>query len=103
MLGTESYVIFPVYPASSKAFWYSSLAPSNSSSELEMVFNLFSIEIGMFLRMDGRWLDALLMYLVIPFGFHLPFIRSKYQTMVKTNSLLYKDKKLVHIEYYKEK
>ena len=58
-----------MYPASSKAFWYSSLAASNSSLELEMVFSLFAVKTGMFLRMGGGWLDALLTYLVIPFGF----------------------------------
>ena len=69
LVNSESYCNFSTYPASFSAFSYSSLAPPNTSSELKMELNLFWMDAGMFLRMDGGWLDALLTYLVIPLGF----------------------------------
>ena len=65
----ESCCNVSVYPASFSAFSCSCLAPPNNTSELEMELSLFWIDAGMFLRMDGGWLDALLTYLVILLGF----------------------------------
>ena len=41
----------------------------NSFSQLEMLFNLFWIELGIFLVIDGGWFDPLLTYLMVLFGF----------------------------------
>ena len=48
-----SYFSSWVYPASVKARWYSSFASINSLSQLEIVFNRFWMELGMFLVIDG--------------------------------------------------
>ena len=48
-----SYFITSVYPASFRAFSYSSFASKNSCLELEMVVNLFCMELGMFFSIDG--------------------------------------------------
>ena len=49
---SESYVSFLLYPASPKACWYTVLASLNTSSELEIVFNLFWMELGKFFGMQ---------------------------------------------------
>ena len=40
-----------------------------SFSQLEMLFNLFWIELGIFLVIDGGWFDPKLTYLMVLFGF----------------------------------
>ena len=69
LLFSASYFSSWWYPASVKARWYWSLASVNSLSQLEMVFNLFWIELGVFLVIDGGWFDPLLTYLMVLFGF----------------------------------
>ena len=68
----RSSVRFEV-PCASKL---SAVTPPNTSSELEMELSLFWMDAGMFLRMDGGWLDALLTYLEIPLGFFIRFVGS---------------------------
>ena len=64
-----SYFRTSVYPASSRAFSYSSFASRNSCFELEMVVNLFCMELGMFFRIDGGWFEALFTYEILLLGF----------------------------------
>ena len=66
---SESYVSSSSYPASLRACWYTVLASLNTYSELEIVFNLFWMELGMFFGMDGGWLDDLFTYLRLLLGF----------------------------------